>query len=760
MKQVYTRPFLLLLLLVTLFLQNTGIGYAQNQQEKEEFRDKVWNGNNAAFQQQQVPEKWKSESVVNLANKVEYELDKQAFWNLMDEQVTVRRRVKILDNDGVKAFSELEFEVPNNGYRGTSGAKFFFGAKVIKPSGKEVMLKEEDLIQLEIKESGSKLEKYKIAVPELEADDIIDYYFGFIIPHLVQRGFESASYDFLLSGKYHTLHQEYHLILNKKCYLNADSYNGAPAFELINRERNQLHYRLVDVDREKYKGERWTLDAEQLPFLEFKAYYFRKAKFVPSGSFPNMSAKIDRPISKGEYLDYIKDLTYSTPMGWRIASRFFLFTQSYETPTVSQTQYYLRKNKFNKESDPIEKAEAAYYFLRHLSFGKAYEYNLVLNKGDGYRVKDNYFVKSFSRVLEKNKIDHEIILCVPATEGINIQNAIHSDDIRMLVAVKGKGNQKVYFDGFTHYTNPGEIDAWIQGVPAYAVRMIKKKKERRINEFEMPVSSAEANKDLKVAKISVDFEGEPSLLIERESVLSGYRKRDVQYQLASGYNYVDHSSNKRNLEKVDITLGYTYTLTRRERKDMPQKMLDVREENEKDRKENYLKVLKSDVSTEQVELEELQLLHAGIWNDDPDLVYTEKFKVKDYIQRAGPHYLLELGKLIGGQIALEEQELERNSPVRMAYARTLENKLELELPEAYLAEGLDKFNFQVENKSGAFISKAEQQGNKIIIHSTKIYKQGRVEKEDWQEMIDFLAAAYDFSQQKLLLKKAVLGSSK
>lgn len=757
MKQIYTRPFFLFLL--TLVLQGAGIGYAQNQEEKEEFRDKVWNEDNPAFRLQQVPEKWKSESVVNLANKVEYELDKQVFWSIMDEQVTVRRRVKILDNDGVKAFSELEFEVPNNGYRGTSGAKFFFGAKVIKPGGKEVMLKEEDLIHLEIKERGSKLEKYKIAVPELEADDIIDYYFGFVIPHLAQRGFESSSYDFLLSGKYHTLHQEYNIILNKKCYLNADSYNGAPPFELISREKNQLHYQLTDVDREKYKGERWTLDAEQLPFLEFKAFYFRKEKFVPNGSFPNLSAQIDRPVSKGEYLDYIRDLTYSTPMGWRIASRFFFFTDSYETPIVSQAQYYLRKNKFNKKSDPIEKAEAAYYFLRHESFGKTYEYNLLLNKGDGYRIKDNFFVKNFSRVLEKNKIDHEIILCVPATEGIDIKNAIHSDDIRMLVAVKGKGNEKMYFDSFTHYTNPGEIDAWIQAVPAYAIRMIKKKKERRVSEFEMPESSAETNKDLKVAKVSVDFEGEPSLLVERESVLSGYRKNDMQYQLVSGYNYVDHSSDKRNLTKVDLT-AYTNGLMGIKRKDMPQKMRDVREENEKDMKENYLQVLKSDVSTEQVELEELQLIHAGIWNDNPDLVYTEKFRVKDYIQRAGPNYLLELGKLIGGQIALEEEELERNSPVRMAYASTLKNTIELELPEAFLAEGLEKFNFQVENKSGAFISKAEQQGNKIIIHSTKIYKQGRVEQKDWQEMIDFLAAAYDFSQQKLLLKKAVLGSGK
>lgn len=757
MKQVYFRSFLLVFFFL---LQASVTVFAQSETEKNEFRDKVWSENNTAFQQEQVPDKWKSESVVNLANKVVYELDKQGFWSLMDEQVTIRRRLKILDNDGVKAFSELEFEVPNHGFRGTSGAKFFFGAKVIKPGGKELMLKEEDLVQLEIKDGNSKAEKYKIAVPELEPEDIIDYYFGFVIPHLINRGFESASYDFLLSGKYHALHQEYNIILNKNCHLNADSYNGAPAFELINRERNQLHYQLTDIDREKYKTERWTLDTEQLPFLKFKAYYYRKDKHVPSSSFPNMHAKINRTIGKGELLHYVRKLTHTTPMGWRIASRFFLYTETYETTEVALTEGYLRRNKYKKEKDPLKTAEAAYYYLRHMNFGKAYEYKLVLNKDDGYRIKDKYFVKTFSRVLEKNKIDHEIIFCVPATEGINIKNALHSNDVRMLVAVRGEGNQKVYFDAFTHYTNPGEIDAWLEGVPAYAVRMVKKKKERRINEFEMPGSLPELNRELKIAKVTVALEGEPSLHIEREVVLSGHRKTDVQYQLASGYNYVDQSSNKRNLEHVDITHGYTYPLTGKERRELPQKMRDVREENDRDRKESHLETLKSDASTEYVELEELELIHAGIWSENPELVYTEKFLLKDYIQRAGSHYLLELGKLIGSQISLEKDELERNSPVRIAYARTLENKIEIQLPDGYLADGLEKFNFQVENKSGAFISKAEQQGNKIIIHSTKIYKQSRVEKEDWQEMVDFLAAAYDFSQQKLLVKKAVFGSQK
>ncbi len=749
MKNVY------LLVFISLFAFASARG--QSAVKEKEFQDRVWNNDSEAFQVREAPQKWKSESVVWLAKKVDYEIDKRSFLLVLDEQIRVHNRLKIMDNDGVKAFSELDFEVPRSDYanlwHGGLESDFFFGAKIIKPDGKEILLKKDDLVRLEVEANRNKYQKYKIAIPELEPNDIIDYYFGLSVPRSVEKAFQSASFDFVLAGKYPTLHQEYNVILNNRCYLNADSYNGAPEFELVNKERNMHHYRLVDVEREKYVSERWTYDTQVMPFIKFKAFYYRSERHVASGSFPNMSAKIDKPIAKGEFLDYINDLTRSTSMGWKIASRFLLQTAPYEPEDVRMAQAYLRRN-YKKETNPLVKAEAAYYFLRHKNLVHNYEYNLLYDKETGIMANDKYFARIFSRILERNKIEHEIIICVPEPAGMGVQDAIHSDDIRYLVAVKGKGAEKVYFDRYTHYTNPGELEAWIEGVPAYAIKMVKKKKRRTVTDVQLPESSYADNAEVNISRVKMVFDGAPKLEVDRNTRISGHRKTDMQYAMAIGYNYLDHSS-QRELEPFKI-LQYSI-MSRKDRKEFPQKQQDLREDMEKDIKDEYLKSVKAGFSTEKVELLELKMEQPGIWSNEAEFVYTDKLKVDDFIQLAGQNYLLELGKLIGGQVALEEREKERAFDVRLGYARSFNHSIEFEVPEGYQPSGLDKFNFTIDNAAGTFISKAEQQGNKVVISSNKVYKKAKLEKESWPEMVAFLDAAYAFSQQKLLLKKAVYG---
>lgn len=749
MKNLY------LLVLLSLFVLEAARG--QSELKENQFRERIWSGKNEAFTVREVPDKWKEESVVWLAKKVDYEIEKRSFLLVLDEQIRVHNRIKVMDNDGVKAFSELEFEVPRSDYadmwNGSFDSEFFFGAKIIKPDGKENVLNKADLVHVEVKVNTNKYEKYKIAIPELEQGDIIDYYFGLNIPRSVETAFESPSYDFLLSGKYPTLYQEYNIILNKKCYLNADSYNGAPEFELVDRERKMLHYRLVDIEREKYESERWTYDLQVMPFIKFKAFYYRREKYVGAGSFPNMSAKIDKPIAKWELLNFVNELTSSTSLAWKITARLLLQTAPYEAQDVRDAQRYLRKH-YKKEMDPLKKAEAAYYYLRHANLSERYEYNLFYDKKTGFRVNDRYFTKIFSRILERNKIEHDIIVCVPKPTGLTIKNAIHSDDLRYLIAVKGKNKEKVYFDRSTYYTNPGELESWIEGVPAYAIKMVKKKRRRKVEEIQLPVSSYAENKEDNFTKVSMLFESSPQLKLERNITVAGHQKEEMQLALAVGYNYIDHLG-QRGLELLNVP-RYA-KMGRKDRKSFPQKKQDLREEKEKDIRDEYLKSIQSSLSTEKVELLEVKLEEPGIWSESADFVYSDKLLITDFIQQAGPNYLLELGKLIGGQVALKEREKERVFDMGLDYARSFAHTIEFELPEGYSATGLDKFIYSVDNTAGSFISKAEQQGNKIIITSEKVYKTAQLAKESWPEMVSFLDAAYEFSQQKLLLKKVLYG---
>ena len=126
----------------------------------------------------------------------------------------------------------------------------------------------------------------------------------------------------------------------------------------------------------------------------------------------------------------------------------------------------------------------------------------------------------------------------------------------------------------------------------------------------------------------------------------------------------------------------------------------------------------------------------------------------EFIQKAGPNLILEIGRFIGGQVALEKEEMEREKDVYFDYARSFYNEISFSIPEGYRVVGLEKLAYNIDNETGGFVSSAEVVGDKLYLKSRKFYKHHFVEAEKWPLMVEFLEAAYKFSQEKILLKKA------
>ncbi|MEO6167133.1 MAG: hypothetical protein ABIO46_11040 [Chitinophagales bacterium] len=85
--------------------------------------------------------------------------------------------------------------------------------------------------------------------------------------------------------------------------------------------------------------------------------------------------------------------------------------------------------------------------------------------------------------------------------------------------------------------------------------------------------------------------------------------------------------------------------------------------------------------------------------------------------------------------------------------RTLTYQVTIDLPAGYKAEGLEALNNNVYNLTGSFVSTAKVDGQKLIINVAKTYKTDFVKKEDWLKMVEFLDAAYNFTQKKIVIKK-------
>ncbi|CAG0898473.1 unnamed protein product [Cyprideis torosa] len=133
---------------------------------------------------------------------------------------------------------------------------------------------------------------------------------------------------------------------------------------------------------------------------------------------------------------------------------------------------------------------------------------------------------------------------------------------------------------------------------------------------------------------------------------------------------------------------------------------------------------------------------------------ASNFTSDAYLKKAGPNLIFDIGMLISGQIQLDPDEIEgRTKPIEMNSARTISNDISITIPEGLRVEGLDNLNFNVNNDAAAFISSATVEGNVIKITTNKVYKQEFLELESWPKLVEMLEAAYQFTQQKVVLKK-------
>lgn len=153
------------------------------------------------------------------------------------------------------------------------------------------------------------------------------------------------------------------------------------------------------------------------------------------------------------------------------------------------------------------------------------------------------------------------------------------------------------------------------------------------------------------------------------------------------------------------------------------------------------------------EVEEMTLLHDGLSSDGKGLAYSCPIELKDFFKSLGSNKIIQIGQLIGEQARFQQDQRERDSDIYMAYPRQYVNTINLKVPTDYTIEGLEAINVNVDNASGTFRSVATVNDGLLTIETTKTYKTAGEKAEHWQRMLEFLDAAYDFTQKELLLKK-------
>lgn len=711
-----------LLSVITLFI--TVAGFAQSKEELAA-REFFWGENDAYKNVTEIPEKWTNESAVIIYKNENYDYHK--FLKNVTYTSSVRKRIKLLDKAAVEEFSEFTFQKRFKSVKGFSiwkdDVQTFVGVKIVKPDGTE---REIDIDEESVKAD----DKTKLAISNLEVGDIIDYYYYRVEPHPWINTYYFDPVETVLSEEYPIVDFKLFFETENDFFLSFKSFNGAPDLTQLETGKNRLRrYELIAHDLEKREYTRWFYPLVEMPAYKFHVYYASRGQFEDYAwaFLPENEKIIKNSVSKEEVLDFY-DTRYQ-PDGY-----------------PKKIMKYLKN--LNLKTD-AEKVSAAYYYMRHMYLTRYIEAIYLKKAGLVEFVAVNYdrnsvyieykqdFIRHFTDFLKEMNLDYEIVIGKKRFDG-PISDLLITKNVNAIVKVNT--NPPMYAELFGPYTSINEFSEYLEGTDVYLLSASRKKIDV-IKEGKLPVSKPADNEmrsDISV-NIMQDFSG---VSISATNYYKGQAKKEAQADKMYFADYVYEDYEKFETKPYMALKRY---------KDE----LDAISEKIRTKQKDHLEEIAANaLDVKEVENYKYDILTTGRFGFDNYFSFSESFDAKNtLIKKAGRNYIIELGKLIGGQVDITEKERNRTENIYMPYPRTYKNKVTLKIPEGYKVSGLDKLNTDVENVTGSFKSKAKIEGDNLVLETIKTYNHNYEPKENWDLMIEFLDQANQFTNEKILLKK-------
>lgn len=686
-----------------LFVHFFSIQAQQLSPAAKEVRQEIWGAFDKDFTATVVPEKWHQESAVVLGKSFRFEYGKKRGYQEIYQRIYLRERIKLLDKAAVEEYSEFKFKQIDQ----TWGDKLYFGIKVIKPDGKEKEIPLNESVKIETKQGSQTSSYQKLAIPDLVPGDIIDYY-------IFSKEILSAATtllpprSILLAGDYPIVRQKIVLAIDPEIYLNVRAFNNAPDFTY---DQEEDLYILRDGNREKLEKSLWFYEYRSIPVLKFQVF-FKKQTFTGKKG----KAKFD--ITKEDILKYVEKI----PQKNKAVTSFY-----------KKFRAYLKANKKHRISNE-EKLKEAYYFFRHQYQIAMLEQVLVYQQIDLNRIKvDKDFINIMAYLVSKYRLDYEVVLALPRKIA-NLEDWIIPEDIALLLKING--SKTLYLQNPVLYDYYGEVRPELQGVTGYSVAANVSPAKRSVKKIRLAEKSHRDHTSIYKTEIWMD-ENFKTLKVKQKVALAGANRGIYQSFMINPYDIISENFPKYGT-KVKTDIGENSALRKR---------LD------EERNQSFKLSLKNDYDKEILSLDKLTLTEKGMWDNKPQLRFESEFTMQNLTKKIGQNYIFEVGKLIGKQIDLKMLSKKRQYDVYMPYARSFKNELIIHLPNGYQVQGIDKLQKKVVNETGGFESSASLKNQDLIIKTYKYYSHNYESVKKWSQMEDFLKAAYQFTQQKLLLKK-------
>ena len=730
-------PFISIKFLVLAVLINAS-AFAQTIKEDlanklQSNMDAVWKEADADFSNNQIPDKWKGYSGVIIAQKIKFVFDKGSGADKLNVYETTHRKIKLLDKDGVNSFSEFYFRRghDNDGFAlhiikadGTVDTVSLLTAVLVEdnddvPGAFTPYFEKQSTIKNKTKSENI---YFKLAVSNLEPGDIIDYASTVFNDNDVTK-MNSLEFDpvyYLCHRGYPVMSQKFEINTDEKSYVNSKSINGAPEF----KESSSGGYKTFtweDKDREKIKDARWVNEYLALPLTKFQIIYSKNND--ATDLFISDRGELKKSITPEELAKKVNGIYDKMDAGAGRKLNQDNILAAYSTGLLSQTEYYLRKYEAYDVNDD-DFIKRVYYILRHT------------NGLYGKRLGSQFFAYVMVEKLKKKGIPAELIVTTDNSI-TDMSNVIFGTELQWLVKAKNK-----YIFNFTTNSNPFDCKAEYSGNEAYTITLGKNPTATAVT---LPGTTSEENYNSTVIDASMDENLEKTNITSTSSY-KGISKHDnegpaliytnvydIDYMSYYGDNDLDQLPDKKR-DEID-------------------RLIFAKKEEFKKRKPEYMKRQLQNEYSNVVSYDNFNLITDGRTFNKQELKYTEKFILGDLTRKAGKNYLVNVPLLMGGQYQVKPEDRERKYDVDVRYPHTLTWDINYTIPAGFTIKGLAGLNQSVENETGAFITKATIEGNVLKLNIKKIYRQTKIKKEDFSKMLEFIDAAYNFSQRKILLKK-------
>ncbi len=729
------------------------------EQKKEFFKQAIKKGefNDDIFEITNVPTKWKDESIVILAKKQWYTGYVNNWNNVAYYTYKARVRFKLQDLSAVEGFSTYYFENDE-----------IIEITIEKPDGTRTRVDEDEAIEVSEEVTVPYFGKInvnntkKIAFENLEPGDILDvtimdkekhiknalhwtdpltFFIWFITPMKVGASvLINISDPFSYAGTvplntdYPIVEQKIDFDLGKHFYLNFRSINGAPELEeAASKKRKRKHWVFHDVMREKLKDEAWSEPLASLPAIKYELHFMNK----------RTRRKTDKIINKKERLNTEvndKDLK-------KIAHAFIK-----ESKKANGDLYYHFYKKGKKIKGDREFIDA---FYNHYRTTKLYEIARRSNKPVyDASVSNAPFVGYMIKILRKRMIPYTLIMGVPREEG-GLEGLISRNDLIWGVKVK-YGNDDVIYTDCDLYAEPGDVNPIFEGITLYEVTPSWWRGGYKIYETDIPVSSPKKNQF--IYKITAEFQEDlDTLKVKRETHLTGMARYRYKSETFPYHTYY---------QKLKDELNYDYNFARPflYEKSLLRDKYFLESEDERltqsvlNRRAYFTKrSIKRDIKRDYqlADYSKLEVKQDGLDTENPDMVYTEEFRLLDLMNEAGNGaYILKVGEFIDGQIEIKDkEERERQNAILFPYARTYIYEIKITIPALMKVVGIDALNKNISNEVGSFRSTANLNNSILSVRVEKSYKGIYHDKAKWSELLEFVDEAVDFRSIKVILKR-------